>query len=39
MLKALGLPEDKTEADMLEMLDVATGDVQNAYQLLSTGDL
>ena len=37
-LKALGLPEDKTEADMLEMLNLTTGDVQNAYQLLSNDE-
>ena len=37
-LKELGLPDDKTEADMLEMLDLAAGDVQNAYQFLNTSD-
>ena len=35
MLKGLDVPTDKTDADMLEMLDVAAGDVQNAYQLLA----
>jgi hypothetical protein len=34
MLRALDVPADKTEADMLAMLDMADGDVQNAYQFL-----
>lgn len=37
-LKELGLPNDKTEADMLEMLDLAAGDVQNAFLFLSNGE-
>lgn len=35
LLKGLDLPPEKTEADMLDMLDVAQGDVQNAYQFLA----
>ena len=29
-------PADKTDNDLLEMLNLADGDVQNAYQLLQS---